>query len=211
MNKSPELKESQSKEPSPTIMPLKLKSNIFQNKLNKQSLNMNQSKELGKESNIFQLKPKLFTTHKEITTFHNKVKLFKVVILHHQPIKLVPLTFQLKVELELKQFIKLGMFQLQMQFMPIQDIQLVFKVDTPLKSKEDILLEFKEDILLELPLIPLDNNMLLDPLPMLLEDKLLLMLLVTVELEDKMSTKHHKLEVMLLEEVELDNIDFYIF
>jgi hypothetical protein len=95
--------------------------------------------------------------------------------------------------------------------MPIQDIQLVFKVDTPLKSKEDILLEFKEDILLELPLIPLDNNMLLDPLPMLLEDKLLLMLLVTVELEDKMSTKHHKLEVMLLEEVELDNIDFYIF
>ncbi len=88
------------------------------------------------------------------------------------------------------------MYQQQLLFMEQLDIQLVFKVD--------IQLEFKENILQEL-------HMLLDLLPMLLEDKPLPMLLETVELEEKMSTKHLKLEVMLLEEVELDNIDFYIF
>jgi hypothetical protein len=60
-----ELKEYLSKDKSLIIMQLKLKSNIFLNKLKKLSLNTNQFKELGKEFNIYQLKLKLFTILKE--------------------------------------------------------------------------------------------------------------------------------------------------
>ena len=58
-------KEFQLKELLLIIMQLKLKSNIFLNKLKKLSLNTNQFKELGKEFNIYQLKLKLFTILKE--------------------------------------------------------------------------------------------------------------------------------------------------
>ena len=57
--------ESQFKGPLPIIMLLKPKFNIFLKKSKKLLLNMNQLKELGKEFNISQLKPKLFTTQKE--------------------------------------------------------------------------------------------------------------------------------------------------
>ena len=58
-------KEFLLKEPSLTIMLLRLKLSTFLKKLNKPSLNTSQSKELGKESNICQLRPKLCTTQRE--------------------------------------------------------------------------------------------------------------------------------------------------
>lgn len=65
MNKLFIQSESQFKELLQTTMPLKLKFNIFLNKFKRLLLNMNQFKGLGKESNIYQLKPRLFTTLKE--------------------------------------------------------------------------------------------------------------------------------------------------
>lgn len=65
INKSDELFRSQLKELLLIIMQLKLKSNTFLKKLKRLLYNMNQSKELGKEFNISQLKLKLFTTLRE--------------------------------------------------------------------------------------------------------------------------------------------------
>lgn len=65
INKSEELFRSQLKELLLIIMQLKLKSNTFLKKLKRLLSNMNQSKELGKESNISQFKLKLFTTLRE--------------------------------------------------------------------------------------------------------------------------------------------------
>lgn len=187
--KSPELKESQSKELSQTIMQFKLKSNISQKKLNKLSLNTNQLKEFGKEFNIFQLKLKLFTIPKEITTSRAQVNIFKLDMLKElldtKPlINKVQLTFHLKVELEPKLFIKLVMFQLEDQLL----------------DKEVLFLEVKLNMFQE------DNpNMSLDKLNMfpdqhiqleLLILQVKLTLLVEVELEDKTFTELLKLEVM---------------
>ena len=65
MNKLFIQSESQFKELLQTTMPLKLKFNIFLNKFKRLLLNMNQSKEHGKEFNIYQLRLKLFTIQKE--------------------------------------------------------------------------------------------------------------------------------------------------
>jgi hypothetical protein len=106
-------------------MPLKLKLNTFQRKLKKLLLNTNQSKESGKEFNIFQYKLKSFITQKEITTSHNQEKLFKEVTLNQ--IKAPPMS-QVKVESELKLYTKPDIFQLD-------------KLLTQLDIKEDILKE----------------------------------------------------------------------
>lgn len=87
-------------------------------------LNTNQSKEFGKESNIFQSKLKSFITQKEITTSHNQEKLFKEATLNQ--IKAPPMS-QAKVESELKLYIKPDTFQLELL--------------TQLDIKEDILKE----------------------------------------------------------------------
>ncbi len=84
MNKLLEPKEFHSKESSPIIMPLKLKSNIFQKKLNKLLFNTNQLKEFGKKFNIYQLKLKLFTIQKEITTLLVKVNTSELVLSKNQ-------------------------------------------------------------------------------------------------------------------------------
>ena len=183
-------------------MQFKLKSNIFQKKSNKQSLNTNQLKEFGKEFNIFQLKLKLFTILKEITTSRAQVNIFRLDMLKELlDIKLainkVQLTFHLKVELEPKLYIKLVMFQLEDQSL----------------DKEVLFLEVKLNMSLEVNL-----NMLLDKLNMFLDQHIPLeplilqakpTLLEEVELEDKTFIELPKLEVMLLEEVESDN-DFFI-
>jgi hypothetical protein len=219
MKKLQELKEFHMKELSPTIMPLKLKLNTFLKKSNKPSLNMNQLKELGKEFNISQLKPKLFIIQKEIITSHKQEKSSKVDILPHQPpINKVPPTFQLKVELELKLFTKLDMSQLLLKLFMDKTS------DTPPEDKSDIplevniLLEVKSDIPLEVntplevkldkPHTPLEDNMSQDQLT--LPDKPP-MLLEVAELEEKLFTDNPKLEVTLLEEVESDNIEFDVY
>lgn len=176
-NKSPELKESQSKEPSLTIMPSKPKSNTFPNKSNKPSSNMNQSKESGKEFNISQLKLKLFTTPKEITTSQVKVdtskpdtlkEVNKVDILPLPPLtNKVPLTFHPKAESELKPT-KLDTSQLEDQLSDKDNHTLLV----------DKLNMFK-DLLILLPTLPEDK-------PMSLE---------AVESEEKTSTELLKLEV----------------
>lgn len=190
-----EPKESQSKELSPTIMPLKLKSNTFLNKSNKPSLNMNQLKESGKEFNIFQLKLKLFTIQKEITTSRVQVNTSKPDTLNQQEdillINKVPPTFHLKVESELKPFTKLGMYQFLDQLLDKEDLLVEVKLNMLLEVKHNMLLD--QLILLELPTLPPVK-------PTLLEE---------VELEEKMFTELPKPEVMLLEEVELDN-DLFI-
>ncbi len=81
MKKSLELKESPSKEPSPTIMPLKLKSNTFLKKLKKLLSSMNQLKESSKEFNTYQLRHKLFTIQKGITTLQDKANTSRQVML----------------------------------------------------------------------------------------------------------------------------------
>lgn len=206
MKKLPELKEFLLKEQSLIIMQLKLKLNTFLNKLNKLLLNMNQLKELGKESNIFQLKLKLFTTQNETTTLLNKEKLFKVDIQLLQLIKLELHMSQLKVELELKPSTKLAMSQLHHKlFTDKPNTLLEDKLNMLQEDNQDIQLDNKSDILLDKPDILLDKHTLLDPL-MLLEVKLP-MLLEDQELEDKQFTNNPKLEVMLLVEVELDNIE----
>lgn len=206
MKKSPELKEFQSKEPSPIIMPLKLKLNIFQKKSKRLSLNMNQSKESGKEFNICQLKPKLSTTQKETTTFQAKVNISRPVTLKEvTPLLVLPM-FHLKVESELKQFTKPVTFQSHHQLFKDQalDKEVSFKV--PLNMLLDQLI---------LKLIPLVQFIqLVKPTPL---DKLTLpdkpTLLEVVELEEKTSTDNHKLEATSPVEVESDNdfikISFY--
>ena len=67
------LKEFPSKKPSPIIMLSKPKSSTFQKKSKKPSLSMNQSKELGREFNIYPLKLKLSTTQREKNTLLAKV------------------------------------------------------------------------------------------------------------------------------------------
>lgn len=107
MNKSPELKEFQLKGPSLTIMPLRLKLNIFRKKLKRLSLNMNQLREHGKEFNICQLKHKLFTTQKGTTTLQDKANTSKEVT--HKSAEArskEPPTFHLKAESEPKPSIK---------------------------------------------------------------------------------------------------------
>jgi len=178
-------------------MPLKLKLNTFQRKSKKQSLNTNQSKESGKEFNIYQLKLKLFTTQNETTTSHNQEKSSKEVTLNHIN---RPLTFQAKVELEPKQFTKLDTFHL--------DKPLMLPPDT---NKEDILkADIKEDTFKE------EATSTTTELPTLME----LTLPEEVESDnkdrpytpplepdkDKPSTELLVLtEDTLLEEVELDN------
>ena len=216
MKKSPEPKEFQLKELSLTIMQLKLKLNIFQNKSNKLSLNMNQLKEFGKEFNIYQLKPKSFTIQKEITTFQAKENTSKLDTLKVdqsnkediQPTNKVPPTFHLKVELELKLFIKLDMSQLEDQLLDREDSFQEVKLN--MFQEVNMLMEVKAHT-------PLEVNILLDKLNMF-QDLLILLelltplvkhtLLVEVELEEKMSIELPKLEVTSLEEVELDNNDF---
>jgi hypothetical protein len=86
---------------------------------------MNQSKESGKESNIFQSKLKLSTTQKEITTSHNKEKLSKEVTLNIK----VPLMSQAKVELELKLYTKPDTFHQDKQ-LTLPDIkEVILKED----------------------------------------------------------------------------------
>lgn len=113
MKKSPELKEFQSKEPSLITMPSRPKSNTFQRKSKRPSLNTSQSKESGKEFNIFQLKLKSSTTQKETITLLAKDNTSKPVTFKEDtPLEL---TFHHKVESELKQFTKLDTFQIHHQ------------------------------------------------------------------------------------------------
>jgi hypothetical protein len=189
MKKSPELKEFQSKEPSPTITQFKHKSNIFQNKSNKLTLSMSQLKEFGKEFNIFQLKLKSFTIQKEIIMSRAQVDIFKLDMLKElldiKPlINKVQLTSHLKVVLEQKLYIKMVMPQLEEQLL----------------DKEALFLEVKLNMFQVVNL-----NMLLDKLNTfpgqhiqleLLIQQVKLTLLEEVELEDKMFTELLKLEVM---------------
>lgn len=180
--KSPEPKEFQLKELSLTIMQFKLKSNISQKKSNKPSLNTNQSKEFGKEFNIFQLKLKLSTILKETITSRAQVNTFKLDMLKELLdtkllINKVQLMFHLKVELELKLYIKLVMSQLEDQLL---DKEVLF-----LEVKLNMFLEVNPNMLLDKPNMFLDQHIQLEPL--ILQDKLTL--LEEVELEDKTSTE----------------------
>ena len=197
MKKSPELKESQSKEPSLIIMPLKLKSNTFQRKLKRPSLNTNQLKEFGKEFNIYQLKPKLFTTQKETTTLPDKANTLKLVTLKEDMPLLVPPTFQLKAESEQKLFTKPVTFQSHHQLFKDQ-----------LSDKEDLFrvtLNTLLDQLMPKPTAP-DQSTL--PVKLTLLDKPTL--LEEVESEEKTFIDNHKLEATSPVEVESGN-DFIKF
>jgi hypothetical protein len=86
---------------------------------------MNQLKESGKESNIFQFKLKLFTTQKEITTSHNQEKLSKGDTLNTK----VPLMSQAKAESELKLYTKPDTFHQDKQ-LTLPDIkEVILKED----------------------------------------------------------------------------------
>ena len=214
MRKSPEPKESQSKEPSPTIMPLKLKSNTFQRKSKKPSLSTNQSKESGKESNICQLKPKSSTTQKGTTTSPDKVNTSRLVTLTEdtpQPpnTNKEPPTFHPKAESEPKLSTKPVTFQSQDQSSKevnqLSDKEVSFKeppntsqaqlTPTPLTQLDQLSLD--KPTPLEVKLTPLEDK----PTP--LEDKLTLP--AEVESEEKTSTDNLKLVVTSPEEVESDN------
>lgn len=186
-------------------MPLKLKSNTFQRKLNKPSSNTNQLKESSKEFNIFQSKLKSSTTQKETTTLPDKVNTSEPVMLIKDTllpalINKEPPTFQPKAVLELKPSIKQVTFQSHHQS---SKDNLLLDKESPLKDKPNTLLD---------PLIPpltaLDQFILPDKLTPLDKPTLL----EAVESEEKTSTDNHKLEAMSLEEVESDNdlIDLFI-
>ena len=203
MKKSPELKEFQSKEPSLTIMPLKLKSNIFQKKSKRLSLNTNQSKEFGKEFNIYQLKPKSSTTQKETITSRAKANTSRPVMLKEVTPPPVPPTFHPKVESELKLFTKPVTFQSHHQLFKDQLLDKVDSSKVPLNMLLDQLMPKLTPLVQFIQLVkptPLDKLTLPDK-PTLPE---------VVELEEKMSTDNHKLEAMSLVEVESDN-DFIKF
>jgi len=74
MKRSSETSAFQSREPSPTIMQLKLKSNTSREPLNKPSWSNNQSKKFTKESNTFQFRLKLSTIPKETITSLPRLK-----------------------------------------------------------------------------------------------------------------------------------------
>lgn len=79
MKKFTELNEFQLRESLLITMQLKLKLNTFLSKLRKLLSNMNQLKELGKEFNTCQLKPKLFTTQREKNMYQLEEDIFKQV------------------------------------------------------------------------------------------------------------------------------------
>ena len=214
MKKFQELKEYQSKELLLIIMQLKLKLNIFLKKSNKLSLNMNQLKEHGKEFNISQLKLKLFTIQNETITSLNQENLSKVDILnHHQLIKLVLLMYQPKAELELKQFIKLVMSQPHPKvLMDKLNILMVDKLNNMLLVDKLNILPVDKLVGIQAAKLVVDiqaAKLVVDILdkPMSQADKINT-LLEDQELEGKQFTKLLKLEVMLLEDQELDNIEF---
>ena len=187
--KSPELKEFQSKEQSPTIMQFKLKSNIFLKKSNKLSLSTSQLKEFGKEFNIFQLKLKLFTIQKEIITSRAQVDIFKLDMLKElldiiPLINKVQLTFHLKVVLEQKLYIKLVIPQLEEQLLD----KVALFLEVKLNMSQVANLNMLQDKLNTFP----DQHIQLELL--ILQVKLTL--LEEVELEDKTFTELLKLEVM---------------
>ena len=169
-----ELKEFHSKEPSLIIMQLKLKSNIFQKKLNRLLLNMNQSKKLGKEFNIYQSKLKLFTTQKEITTSLKKANILKpvmlkdtLIIMFHTLIIMSSNQFNtsmLFTTLITFQFNTLNTFNMQVQFTTEDQLFMEEAISTepPLILPHQFILQDKHT--------PLELNMLLE-VNMLLEDK----------------------------------------
>ena len=167
---------------------------------------MNQSKESGKEFNIYQLKLKSFTTQKETITFRAKANTSKPVTLKEDMPPLVPPTFQAKVELELKLSTKPVTFQSHHQ---LSKAQLLDKEDSSKVPLNMLLDQLMLKLTAPAQFILLVKPTLLDKLTPL--DKL--MSLEEVESEEKTSTDNHKLEAMLPVEVESDNdfikISFY--
>lgn len=232
MKKSPELKESPSKEPSPTTTLSRHRSNTFLRKLRRQLSSMSQWKECGKECNTYQWRLKSFTIQRGITTLLGKVNTSEVAMLRVDTRQLEQLMSRPKAESELKPFTKPAMSHPH---------HLSFK--DPLSGRD--LSKGPPNMALDMepPLTPqgqfiLDNNLTqankdtpLDskdtpPPATLLNSKDIPpdikdiprgnkdipldrpTSLEAVESEEKMFTDNHKL-VMLLEEVESDNDHLY--
>ncbi len=231
MKKSPELKEFQSKEQSLTTTLSRHKFNTFLRRLRRQLSSMNQSKESGKEYNIYQSRHKSFIIQKGITTLLVKVNISVLVMLKVDTLQLEPLMFHLKAESEQKLYTKLDLFHphqmsfkdqlsgkdlykeplnmvlepLNMVLEPLMEILLTVQdQSTRLDSKDIPLLGNKVTPLDNKDIPPLDNKA--TPLP---DNKIIQldipMSLEEVESEAKLFTNNHKLEPMLLEEVESDN------
>ena len=187
-------------------MPLKLKSNTFQRKLKKPSLNTNQLKEFGKESNTCQSKPKSSTTQKGTTTLQAKVNTSRLVTLKEDMLQATnkewpPTPHTVKVpqptskeDTQLKEVTPTPTFQ-ELDKVELEEVS--FKdqtLNTPPPPAQSIPLDKPTPPLDQLtqpvkPLTPLDK---LTPLE-------------EVESEEKMSTDNHKLAATSPVEVESDN------
>lgn len=183
----------------------------------------NQLKQSLKEFNIYQLRPKSFTTQNNLTSSH-KENTSKQDMPKATSNKL-PLMYQPKVESELKLFTKLVMSQSTVLSANMLDnMSLVDKLNMPLEVNMSLevnntspevntLLEVKLNILLEVkPNTPPANTPLESHNTPLVKLNTLLdnTLLEVVESEEKLFTEPLKLEVMLLEAVESDTTDFFI-